>query len=171
MQEFESSFQGLVVANNGGFYVLTVPFSLPPQSRSQGLKLYLCSSLLILREIQLNKLVNMSKVLPKTSALFWILFDLFLFQFNFSLLFLFYFVLFASSEFHPKLIGLTGSSDEIRNVARAYRVYYMKTTEEDSDYLVDHSIVMYVLLFILLFPKTFTCKTDFHIAMSHIQYV
>ncbi|KAI4328710.1 hypothetical protein L6164_021044 [Bauhinia variegata] len=48
-------------------------------------------------------------------------------------------------EFHPKLIGLTGSMDEIRNVARAYRVYYMKTAEEDSDYLVDHSIVMYLM--------------------------
>ncbi|GMI79927.1 homologue of the copper chaperone SCO1 [Hibiscus trionum] len=45
-------------------------------------------------------------------------------------------------EFHPKLVGLTGSPDEIKKVARAYRVYYMKTAEEDSDYLVDHSIVM-----------------------------
>lgn len=48
-------------------------------------------------------------------------------------------------EFHPKLVGLTGNSDEIRKVARAYRVYYMKTEEEGSDYLVDHSIVMCVL--------------------------
>ncbi|KAI3447796.1 hypothetical protein Pfo_004461 [Paulownia fortunei] len=48
-------------------------------------------------------------------------------------------------EFHPKLIGLTGSPDEIKNVARAYRVYYMKTEEEGSDYLVDHSIVMYLM--------------------------
>lgn len=55
------------------------------------------------------------------------------------------------SEFHPKLIGLTGSSDEIRSVARAYRVYYMKTQEEDSDYLVDHSIVMYVSTFSKMF--------------------
>jgi protein SCO1/2 len=53
------------------------------------------------------------------------------------------------SEFHPKLIGLTGSVEEIKSVARAYRVYYMKTAEEDSDYLVDHSIVMYVILFLL----------------------
>lgn len=45
-------------------------------------------------------------------------------------------------EFHPKLIGLTGSPEEIKSVARSYRVYYMKTEEEDSDYLVDHSIVM-----------------------------
>lgn len=47
------------------------------------------------------------------------------------------------TEFHPDLIGLTGTTDEIRQVARAYRVYYMKTEEEGSDYLVDHSIVMY----------------------------
>ncbi|KAF3648503.1 Protein SCO1 -like protein 1, mitochondrial [Capsicum annuum] len=49
-------------------------------------------------------------------------------------------------EFHPNLIGLTGSPEEIKKTARAYRVYYMKTEEEGSDYLVDHSIVMYVLL-------------------------
>lgn len=49
-------------------------------------------------------------------------------------------------EFHPKLVGLTGSPEEIKSVARSYRVYYMKTEEEDSDYLVDHSIVMYVYL-------------------------
>jgi len=62
------------------------------------------------------------------------------------------------SEFHPKLIGLTGSPDEIKNVARAYRVYYMKTAEENSDYLVDHSIVMYVIslvlhIYYILFPQ------------------
>lgn len=45
-------------------------------------------------------------------------------------------------EFHPKLIGLTGDPDEIKKAARAYRVYYMKTEEEGSDYLVDHSIIM-----------------------------
>jgi len=49
-----------------------------------------------------------------------------------------------NAEFHPNLIGLTGDPEEIRKVARAYRVYYMKTMEEGSDYLVDHSIVMYV---------------------------
>uniref|UniRef100_J3L9R7 Thioredoxin domain-containing protein n=1 Tax=Oryza brachyantha TaxID=4533 RepID=J3L9R7_ORYBR len=49
------------------------------------------------------------------------------------------------NEFHPDLIGLTGTADEIKKVARAYRVYYMKTEEEGSDYLVDHSIVMYLM--------------------------
>ncbi|CAK7343876.1 unnamed protein product [Dovyalis caffra] len=48
-------------------------------------------------------------------------------------------------EFHPKLIGLTGSLEEIQKTARAYRIYYMKTSEEDSDYLVDHSIITYLM--------------------------
>ncbi|PSS23833.1 Protein SCO1 1 like [Actinidia chinensis var. chinensis] len=48
-------------------------------------------------------------------------------------------------EFHPSLIGLTGDPDEVKKAARAFRVYYMKTEEEDSDYLVDHSIIMYLM--------------------------
>ncbi|KAL6278161.1 hypothetical protein ACE6H2_021762 [Prunus campanulata] len=63
-------------------------------------------------------------------------------------------------EFHPKLIGLTGSSDEIRSMARAYRVYYMKTQEEDSDYLVDHSIVMYLMSPKMEFVKFFGKNND-----------
>ncbi|XWS55516.1 hypothetical protein CRYUN_Cryun09bG0006800 [Craigia yunnanensis] len=63
-------------------------------------------------------------------------------------------------EFHPKLIGLTGNSDEIKKVARAYRVYYMKTVEEDSDYLVDHSIVMYLMDPNMEFIKFFGKNND-----------
>ncbi|KAJ8760822.1 hypothetical protein K2173_021860 [Erythroxylum novogranatense] len=55
-------------------------------------------------------------------------------------------------EFHPKLVGLTGNLEEIKKAARAYRIYYMKIVEEDSDHLVDHSIVIYASLvtFILI---------------------
>ncbi|XP_020539968.1 protein SCO1 homolog 1, mitochondrial isoform X2 [Jatropha curcas] len=63
-------------------------------------------------------------------------------------------------EFHPKLIGLTGDPDEIRKAARAYRVYYMKTAEEDSDYLVDHSIVMYLMGPDMQFVKFFGKNND-----------
>ncbi|KAL0344451.1 UNVERIFIED_CONTAM: protein SCO11, mitochondrial [Sesamum radiatum] len=63
-------------------------------------------------------------------------------------------------EFHPKLIGLTGSPDEIKNAARAYRVYYMKTEEEGSDYLVDHSIVMYLMDPNMQFVKFFGKNVD-----------
>ncbi|KAL2500512.1 Protein SCO1-like protein 1 [Forsythia ovata] len=63
-------------------------------------------------------------------------------------------------EFHPKLIGLTGSPDEIKKAARAYRVYYMKTEEEGSDYLVDHSIVMYLMDPNMQFVKFFGKNVD-----------
>lgn len=63
-------------------------------------------------------------------------------------------------EFHPKLIGLTGDADEIKKVARAYRIYYMKTEEEGSDYLVDHSIIMYLMDPNMEFVKFFGKNND-----------
>jgi cytochrome oxidase Cu insertion factor (SCO1/SenC/PrrC family) len=41
--------------------------------------------------------------------------------------------------FHPRLIGLTGSAEEIRRVALAFKVYYAKYPPDSTDYLVDHS--------------------------------
>ncbi|CAH9089001.1 unnamed protein product [Cuscuta epithymum] len=63
-------------------------------------------------------------------------------------------------EFHPSLIGLTGNPEEIKKAARAYRVYYMKTEEEGSDYLVDHSIVMYLMDPKMEFVKFFGKNND-----------
>eukprot|EP00250_Pteridium_aquilinum_P030394 c4123_g1_i1 orf=387-1304(-) len=65
-------------------------------------------------------------------------------------------------EFHPRLVGLTGASDNIRQVAREFRVYYMKTEEGGSDYLVDHSIIMYLMDpqwdFVKFFGKNYDVK-------------
>ena len=49
--------------------------------------------------------------------------------------------------FHPDLIGLTGSSDEIAAIAKAYRVFYAKVTNNESpaDYLVNHSVSTYLM--------------------------
>jgi protein SCO1 len=46
------------------------------------------------------------------------------------------------SEFHPRMVALRGSMDETRAVAKAFRVYFMKTNDSRNDYLVDHSIIM-----------------------------
>ena len=48
--------------------------------------------------------------------------------------------------FHPRLIGLTGSPEEIKAIVERYGAYSKKMGEEGAkDYLVDHS--RYVLLF------------------------
>ena len=42
--------------------------------------------------------------------------------------------------FHPRLVGLTGSDEQIRDAAKAYRVYYrLNEPDEDGAYLVDHT--------------------------------
>lgn len=52
------------------------------------------------------------------------------------------------AEFHPHIIGLTGTWQQIKDTCKAYRVYFstpqdLKPGEED--YLVDHSIYFYVM--------------------------
>jgi protein SCO1/2 len=45
-----------------------------------------------------------------------------------------------ASNFHPRLLALTGSVEETNAVARAYRIYYEKVKPQGGgDYLVDHS--------------------------------
>ena len=49
-----------------------------------------------------------------------------------------------AGNFHPRLVSLTGSDDQIAAIAKAYRVYYAKAGEGD-DYLVDHSAFIYLM--------------------------
>lgn len=50
-------------------------------------------------------------------------------------------------DFHPDLIGLTGNQDEIKKVAKLFRVYVSSPPDisEGDDYLVDHSIFFYLM--------------------------
>lgn len=50
---------------------------------------------------------------------------------------------------HPRMIGLTGSAEQVKAASQAYRTYYKKQTPEDGDeefYLVDHSTFTYLTL-------------------------
>ena len=47
---------------------------------------------------------------------------------------------------HPRMIGLTGSAEQVKAASRAYRTYYKKQPAEDEYYLVDHSTFTYLVL-------------------------
>ncbi len=48
--------------------------------------------------------------------------------------------------FHPEMVGLTGSADEIKKVAKKFRVYYALHKDKDPDnYPVDHSSFTYLM--------------------------
>ena len=50
------------------------------------------------------------------------------------------------SSFHHSLIGLTGSPDEIRKVANAYKAFYVKVAgERNGEYSIDHAGIIYLM--------------------------
>lgn len=55
-------------------------------------------------------------------------------------------------NFHPRLVGLTGTKEQVARVAKAYRVFYARTTAPggkqegaDADYLMSHSSFIYLV--------------------------
>ena len=50
------------------------------------------------------------------------------------------------AQFDSRLVGLTGTPEQIRDVAARYRVYYAKQKPKDDDfYLVDHTAFFYLM--------------------------
>ncbi|EPY49454.1 copper chaperone Sco1 [Schizosaccharomyces cryophilus OY26] len=51
-------------------------------------------------------------------------------------------------DFHPKIVGLTGTHDEIKDICKKFRVYFSTPKDVDpqkDDYLVDHSVFFYLM--------------------------
>lgn len=50
-------------------------------------------------------------------------------------------------EFHPDIIGLTGTYEQVKHVCKQYRVYFStpRDVKPGDDYLVDHSIYFYLM--------------------------
>ena len=54
-----------------------------------------------------------------------------------------------ASNFHPRLIALTGTPEQVAEAAKAYRVYYAKGQSVvgggSDDYLMDHTAFIYLM--------------------------
>jgi len=54
-------------------------------------------------------------------------------------------------HFHPSIQGLTGTTEQIKKIAKAYGVYYAKVQENgaadgaDDDYLMDHTAITFLM--------------------------
>ena len=74
--------------------------------------------------------------------------------------------------FHPRLIGLTGSAEQIRRVASAYKVYYAKYPPGSPDYVIDHSSFIYLVdengKYIGFFPSGTTADRMIEIIRQHL---
>jgi protein SCO1/2 len=75
--------------------------------------------------------------------------------------------------FHPRLIGLTGSTERIRHVALAYKVYYAKYPPDSPDYVIDHSTFVYLVdaagKYIGFFPPGTTADRMIEIISLHLS--
>lgn len=52
-----------------------------------------------------------------------------------------------TENLHPKMIGLTGSEEQVKAASAAYKTYFRKQASEDPEfYLMDHSTFTYLVL-------------------------
>ncbi|MGB0412203.1 MAG: SCO family protein [Pikeienuella sp.] len=51
-----------------------------------------------------------------------------------------------AANIHDRMVGLTGTSEQVKAAAQAYRAYYKSQRQDDEYYLVDHSTFSYLVL-------------------------
>jgi protein SCO1 len=50
------------------------------------------------------------------------------------------------ADYHPKMVGLTGTPQQIETICKSFRVFYHVASElSEDDYMIDHSIIMYLM--------------------------
>ena len=79
------------------------------------------------------------------------------------------------AEFHPDILGMTGTWQQVKDVCKAYRVYFSTPpdVQPGQDYLVDHSIYFYLMDpdgdFVEAIGRNFTVDAASKIINDHIK--
>ncbi|CAI4058510.1 hypothetical protein N7582_001125 [Saccharomyces uvarum] len=79
------------------------------------------------------------------------------------------------SDFHPSILGLTGTFDEVKNACKKYRVYFSTppNVKPGQDYLVDHSIFFYLMdpegQFVDALGRNYDEKTGVDKIVQHVK--
>ncbi|EDQ92823.1 uncharacterized protein MONBRDRAFT_17047 [Monosiga brevicollis MX1] len=77
-------------------------------------------------------------------------------------------------QFHPRLLGLTGTHEQIKHICKKFRVYYSRPqVDGDEDYLVDHSIIQYLMdpegHFVAYYGQNMTAEQMLESVQDHIR--
>lgn len=78
------------------------------------------------------------------------------------------------ADFHPRLLALTGTAEEVKAAGRDYRVYASAgPRDEDGDYIVDHTVLIYLVspdgLFLDYYNRTKSQDQITDSVRKHIQ--
>ena len=84
-----------------------------------------------------------------------------------------------SAGFHPRFVGLTGTPAQVKVATKAFRVFFRDTQPDrdpnDEDYLVDHSIVIYLLgpdgAFLDFMTQSVTAEEGAQKVLGHMEAV
>lgn len=78
------------------------------------------------------------------------------------------------AEFHEDILGMTGTWQEVKDVCKAYRVYFSTPpdVQPGQDYLVDHSIYFYLMDpegdFVEAIGRNFTVEAAAKVINDHV---
>ncbi|MGH6935073.1 MAG: SCO family protein [Methylocella sp.] len=73
------------------------------------------------------------------------------------------------SSFHPRIRGLTGTSEQIAAVAKEYRVYYRRIQLEKGAYALPHATVIYLMDRAGRFVNQISLQTEDKIAIERLR--
>jgi protein SCO1 len=73
------------------------------------------------------------------------------------------------SSFDPRILGLTGTNEQIAAVAREFRIYYKRVEENDGSYTMDHTGAIYLMDKAGHFVAPLSLQTEDSVAIERLR--